>query len=205
MQWYLYDEEYRDVVYDQRPDFEQWKTTWAIRDMSSSSPRQLNGDNCGVFTILSIYLLSRGVQLSCSSYSQSCVVTRQLRRSIAFALLQANERAPSSSVRNLLGAPPGAPLPEGISRKRLAGIAAARAKKKRRRTCRASPGGATATAPVRSQQSQHQPPRDTLTDRKRKAKSLTDNPQSQLTIMQALCQPKKRARKRSKKIIICYL
>ena len=151
------------------------------------------------------YLLSRGVQLSRSSYSQSCVVTRQLRRSIAFALLQANERAPSSSVRNLLGAPPGAPPPEGISRKRQAGIAAARAKKKRRRTCRVIPGGAKATAPVSSQQPQHQPPRDTLNDRKRKAKSLTDNPQSQLTIMQALCQPRKRARKRSKKIIICYL
>ena len=205
MRRYLYDEEYKDVPVEQRPDFEQWKTTWAIRNMSSSSPKQTNGDDCGVFTILSIYLLSRGVQLSRSSYSQSCVVTRQLRRSIAFALLQANERAPPSSVRNLLGAPPGAPLPEGISRKRQAGIAAARAKKKRRRTCRVIPGGAKATAPVSSQQPHHQPPRDTLTDRKRKAKSLTDNPQSQLTIMQALCQPKKRARKRSKKIIICYL
>ena len=115
MRRYLYDEEFKDVAFDQRPNCEQWKTTWAIRDMSSSLPRQTNGDDCGVFTILSIYLLSRGVQLSCSSYSQSCVVTRQLRQSIAFALLQANERAPSSSVRYLLGALPGAPLPEGIS------------------------------------------------------------------------------------------
>ena len=75
---YLYDEKFKDIAIDQRPDFEQWKTTWAIRDMSSSLPRQLNGDDCGVFTILSIYLLSRGVQLSCSSYTQSCVTTRQL-------------------------------------------------------------------------------------------------------------------------------
>ena len=135
MQRYLFDEEYRDVAHDQRPDFEQWKTSWAIRDMSSSSPRQINGDDCGVFTILSIYLLSRGVQLSRSSYSQACVVTRQLRRSIAFALLQANEQAPSSSVWNLLGAPPGAPPPEGIARKRRARIAAARENKKRRRKC----------------------------------------------------------------------
>ena len=79
MRWYLYDEKFKDVAFDQRPNFEQWKTTWAIRDMSSSSPRRTNGDDCGVFTILSIYFLSRGVQLSCSSYSQSCVVTRQLR------------------------------------------------------------------------------------------------------------------------------
>ena len=205
MRRYLYDEKYKDVAFDQRPDFEQWKTTWAIRDMSSTSPRQTNGDDCGVFTILSIYLLSRGVQLSRSSYTQACVVSRQLRRSIAFALLQANERAPSSSVWNLLGAPPGAPPPEGIARKRRARIAAARENKKRRRKCRAPPGGKKVTAPVSSQQPQHQPPKDTLTNRKRKAKSLTDNPQSQLTIMQALCQPKKRARKRSRKITICNL
>ena len=158
-----------------------------------------------MFTILSIYLISRGVQLSRLLYSQSCVVTRQLRQSFDFALLQANERAPPSSVRNLLGVPPGAPLLEGISCKRQAGIAATRAKKKRRRKCRVIPGGAKATAPASSQQPQHQPPQDTLKDRKRKAKSLTHNPQSQLIIMQALCQPKKRARKRSKKIIICYL
>ena len=173
--------------------------------MSSSSPRQLNGNDCGVFTILSIYLQSRGVQLSRSSYSQLCVTMRQLRRSIAFALLQANEQAPSSSVRNLLGASPAVPLPEGISRKRQAGIAAARAKKKRRRKCRAPLGSAKATAPTSGQQLQNQPPQDTLTNRKRKAKSLTDNTHSHLTIMQALHQPKKRARKRSKKIIICYL
>ena len=59
MRRYLYDEKFKDVAPDQRPDFDQWKTTWAIRDMSSSSPRQTNGDDCGVFTILSIYLLSR--------------------------------------------------------------------------------------------------------------------------------------------------
>ena len=79
MRRYLYDEKFKDVAPGQRPEFEQWKTTWAIRDMSSSLPRQTNGDDCGVFTILSIYLLSRGVQLSCSTYSQSCIERRQLR------------------------------------------------------------------------------------------------------------------------------
>ena len=137
--------------------------------------------------------------IDCSSYSQPCVVTRQLWQSIAFALLQANERAPSSSVRYLLGAPPGAPLPEGISRKRRAGIAAASDKRKRRRECQALPAGVKAPAPTSSQQLQNQPPQHTLTDRKRKAKSLTDNPHPKLTIIQGLHGPKKRARKEARR------
>ena len=79
MRRYLYEEKFKDVAPEQRPAFIQWKTTWAIRNMSSSSPRQTNGVDCGVFTILSIYLLSRGVQLSRSTYSQSCIERRQLR------------------------------------------------------------------------------------------------------------------------------
>ena len=205
MRRYLYDEKFKDVAPGQRPDFDQWKTTWAIRDMSSSSPRQTNGDDCGVFTILSIYLLSRGVQLSRSTYSQSCVERRQLRRSIAFALLQANECAPTSSVRHHLVLPQGRPLPEGIARKRRAAITTASAQRKRRREGRTLTAGTEASEHAVRQPPQHRPRQDALTNRKRNAKSLTANPHSQLTIAQTLHRPKKRARKRGKKIIICYL
>ena len=154
----VYDEEYKDVPVEQRPDFEQWKTTWAFRHMSSSSPKQTNGDDCGVFTIFSIYLLSRGVQLSRSTYSQSCIERRQLRRSIAFALLQANERAPSSSVRHHLGAPPGVPLPESVARKRRATTDAACAyRRRRRKESRALASGGEETAHAGTQHPQHHP------------------------------------------------
>ena len=206
MRRYLYEEKFKDVAPEQRPAFVLWKTTWAIRNMSSSSPRQTNGVDCGVFTILSIYLLSRGVQLSRSTYSQSCIERRQLRRSIAFALLQANERAPISSVRQHLGVPPGGPLPESIARKRRARFDAACAqRRKRRRTGCDLTDGAKTSAHTGKHHPQHRPRQNTLNDRKRNAKSLTDNSHSQLTIAQTLHQPKKRARKRCKKIIICYL
>ena len=133
-----------------------------------SLPRQTNGDDCGVFTILSIYLQSRGVQLLRSSYSQLCVTMRQLRQSIAFALLQANEFAPSSSVRNHLGAPPAIPLAVAITRKRRAEFAAARAKKRMRRECLAALGRSKVTSPTSGQQPQHQPPHNTLINRKEK-------------------------------------
>ena len=205
MRRYLYEEKFKEVAPEQRPAFVLWKTTWAIRDMSSSSPRQTNGIDCGVFTILSIYLLSRGVQLSRSTYSQSCIERRQLRQSIAFALLQANERAPPSSVRQHLGAPPGGPLPESVARKRRARTDAACAHRRRRREGRALTAGAEASAHTGKQHPQHRSRQDTLNDRKRNAKSLTDNSHSQLTIAQTLHRPKKRAQKRCKKIIICYL
>ena len=163
--------------------------------MSSSSPRQTNGDNCGIFMILSIYFLSRGVQLSCSTYSQSCVERRQLRRSIAFALLQANECAAPFFVRHHLGLPQGGPPPEGITRKRRAAIATASVQRKRRREGRALTAGTEAPVHTGRQNPQHRPRQDTLNNRKRNAKSLTDNPHSQLTIAQTLHRPKKRAQK----------
>ena len=140
----------------------------------------------GIHYPLNLYLLSKGVQLSRSTYSQSCVERRQLRRSIAFALLQANECAPTSSVRHHLGLPQGGPLPEGIARKRRAAIATASAQRKRRREGRALTAGTEAPVHTGRQNPQHRPRQDTLNDRKRNAKSLTNNPHSQLTIAQSL-------------------
>ena len=58
MRKYLYDEAFKDMALDLRPDFEVWKRDWKTQDKNSSAPKQGNGDNCGVFIILSIYLLS---------------------------------------------------------------------------------------------------------------------------------------------------
>ena len=196
---YLYDEECKTVAPERCPDFEQWRMDWTIRDMSRHSPRQRNGDDCGVFTILSIYLLSRGVSLSKNSYSQTCVTTRKLRRSIAFALLQANELAPVAPVGGSLSARPAIPLPRGVARKRKARTTAARAGKRSRKEGKATAGKAKAVTPGAGQQRQNRPPPDGLANKKRDAKSLADNPRTQLTIMQSLHQSRKKARKEAKR------
>ena len=55
---YLYNMQYRYTPVKNRPDFEEWKLSWKMRDMTRHSPMQENDDDCGVFTILSIYLIS---------------------------------------------------------------------------------------------------------------------------------------------------
>ena len=91
MRRYLYDEMFKGASPGQQTDITTWEMTWKIRDMSSSSPRQRNGFDCGVFTLFSIYLLSRGVALTSTSYSQDTLTKRKIRQSIAFLLLDANQ------------------------------------------------------------------------------------------------------------------
>ena len=205
LRYYLYDEECKTVAPERCPDFEQWKADWRIRDMSRHSPRQRNGNDCGVFTLLSIYLLSRGVRLTKNSYSQLCVTTRKLRRSIAFALLQANELAPVAPTGSAGLARPRAPLPREVARKRKARTTAARAGKRRRREEEATAGKAKVTTSEARRHRQDGTPLDALTNRKRQAKSLADNPSTQMTIEKFLHQSRKKARKRSTRRIICYL
>ena len=88
MREYIYDMQYRYTPVENRPDFEEWKLSWQTRDMTRHSPMQENDDDCGVFTILSIYLISRGVRLQRSSYNQNIVTNRKLRRCIALALMK---------------------------------------------------------------------------------------------------------------------
>ena len=170
-----------------------WKRTWTTQDKSSQSPKQENGDNCGVFTILSIYLLSRGVQLSRSSYSQACLTSRKLRRSIAFALLQANELAPASSVVNHFSAAPTIPVSHTINCKRQAAATQAKAKRKWRRESRLVTGKTTATTETGGRTRLTHPREKAVNNRKRSAKSLTDNHQAHLTLEQGFKKPSKKA------------
>ena len=97
MQTYLYNEEFKDVAHEAR-HFDVWKHTCKTQDKSKHSPKQENTFDCGTFVMISIYLMSRKVQLQRSSYDQYGVSSRQLQPSIAFMPSQANELAPSGSV-----------------------------------------------------------------------------------------------------------
>ena len=74
MRRYMYDELTAGIPEGQRPSYNVWKREWSYQDKSRDSPKQQNGNDCGVFTLLSIYLLSRGVVLSEASYDQRAIV-----------------------------------------------------------------------------------------------------------------------------------
>ena len=61
MRSYLYDEEFKDVVPEAHPNFDNWKRTWKTQDKSRDSPRQENTYDCGLLTMISIYLMYREV------------------------------------------------------------------------------------------------------------------------------------------------
>ena len=68
------------------PSFSDWARRWTTTDKSHLCPRQRNGDDCGVFTILNTYLMAQGCQLRPNTYTQATITTRQLRRTLAHAL-----------------------------------------------------------------------------------------------------------------------
>ena len=98
MRRYLYEEKISNVALDDRPDFDEWKGASTTQNKSRDLPKQANTFDCGMFVIILIYLLSRGVQLQHSSYTQYGVTSRELQRSIAYVNWQANELLPSVSV-----------------------------------------------------------------------------------------------------------
>ena len=70
MRKYLYDKEFKGTLVNDRPAFTEWKQDWDTQNESGYFPKLQNGDDCGVFTLLSIYLLS-SVQISRSTYDQA--------------------------------------------------------------------------------------------------------------------------------------
>ena len=72
----------------------EWAAEWAFSDASTRSPVQTNGYDCGVFTIVSMYLLSQGHVLTPGSYSQATVARARIRMNIASLIHSENERHP---------------------------------------------------------------------------------------------------------------
>ena len=99
---YLYDDLLKDVPVPQRPSYHDWSQSWTLRNRSGHSPRQTNDYDCGVFTMLSIYLSSRGVSLSRDTYDQHFIEAVNLRHNLALALLRVNDLVnPSDSQTRL--------------------------------------------------------------------------------------------------------
>ena len=94
---YLFEDMHKTVDEHSRPQYWEWSQDWSLRDLSRHSPRQQNDYDCGVFTMVSIYLSSRGVTLSNETYDQHYVTSANLRYNLALALLKVNEEPDPSS------------------------------------------------------------------------------------------------------------
>ena len=64
---------------DQRPPYDVWKREWTYKDMSRQAPAQENTYDYGVFTIVSIYLLSHGLELASTTYNQQAIYLRKVQ------------------------------------------------------------------------------------------------------------------------------
>lgn len=79
---------------DQRPSYDAWKREWTYKDKSRQAPAQENTYDCGVFLIVSIYLLSRGLELASMTYNQRAIYSRKVREGIVHIILSRNQRQP---------------------------------------------------------------------------------------------------------------
>ena len=120
--------------------------------------------------MVSIYLSSRGVTLSKETYDQHYVTSANLRYNLALALLKVNEEPDSSSPQTRLG----------FSRT----VRSQKSQRKRRRENRISKGGKRIRTESSSSDGHQNPQATTILNRKRTAKSLTDNDPTQRSIRQ---------------------
>ena len=101
---YLYDVHCRE--HPQTVDtLDAWRQSWTCTDQSSNSPRQGNSDDCGIFTLVSMALLSNGTRLQQDSYSQSIIHGRQTRRRIAYLIWSSGVNHPTTPWSKNLTAP----------------------------------------------------------------------------------------------------
>ena len=63
---------------------------WLVVDCALGSPRQINGYDCGIFTILNGYLLSRGVTVTANAYTQETLRVRSTRRRLMYLIGKAH-------------------------------------------------------------------------------------------------------------------
>ena len=108
---------------------------WLVVDCASGSPRQNNGYDCGIFTILNGYLLSRGVTVVANAYTQETIRARSTRRRLMYLIGKAHDARAGQARQGLgNGRPRGAAarVRGGKRTARAAGLGPDTQRKKRR-------------------------------------------------------------------------
>ena len=153
------------------------------KDTTRQSPKQENDVDCGIFTILSIYLISKGVHLQRTSYDQHIVTQRKLQRTIVLSLIKSNEIPTPGVMNNFV-------IPE-----RCNATTASRLKKRKKSESRLTVGKSKVQKGITGIFQSPSNLAKLLDNRKQAAKSLTDAQLKQRTIAQMLLQPPKKAKK----------
>lgn len=99
MQIYLFDVKLKDTP-PTADRTSKMGTSLDIRRQELSLTQAKNGDDCRVFTLFLNLPALQAVQISRSTHDQHIVIQRQVRRSIASALMKANKITPTGSVVN---------------------------------------------------------------------------------------------------------
>ena len=69
-----------------RQNFADWKEAWSSTEKSENSPKQGNGYDCGIFTLISMGLLRNGHILRSDSYFQNTLYQRHSREKLAWTI-----------------------------------------------------------------------------------------------------------------------
>ena len=85
MRRYLYDE-HAKTTNGPVDTFAAWARAWTVVDSSDSSPRQQNGDDCGIFTLVSMAMLIQGIRLTPRTYTQELITNNDIRRRLAHTI-----------------------------------------------------------------------------------------------------------------------
>ena len=181
---YVYDELHKNMAEEERPNFHRWRRGWKAIDKSLRSPNQLNTHDCGLFVMLTIYLNSRGASINRLMYDQHAVDTQKLRRKIATLFIRDNE----------MGTLPALSFSRAVGR-------SSRKSRKLDKTNHDSTEEPKKSKRVKRGDSDA--PQVKKGTRKRAAKSLSGQEQTQLTLYQKMFVPPKRKRKKENKSEIC--
>ena len=80
---------YEALTKDQREgrqDFTTLKQDWSSTDQSGNSPRQGNGYNCGIITLISMSLLRNSHRLRSNSYFQNALYHRHSHEKLVWTI-----------------------------------------------------------------------------------------------------------------------
>ena len=176
------------------PPFPRWASDWTCTDESRRSPRQENGTDCGLFTILSTALMAHGCSLQRNSYTQATLETRNTRRTIAHLIWS---RRTHPHAESLLRPDPPCPQTAHNAKRKRPRPSSGTKKRRRRRDNAIVTGSAELRSPgygwLPTQQEGNR-----TTNRKRTAKSAA-TPDPSLTETSQRCLPPERKRRRPAK------
>ena len=110
-----------DTPIDKCTRYSKRKKEWSYSNRSQNIPRQTNTYDCSMFTLVSIYLLSRGLELSPLVCNQQSISRKKVRPSIAHLILQKNQMQKEATAPlplRLVGMPHRRPTNPANARKR---------------------------------------------------------------------------------------